>query len=467
MAEKEYDIIFLGAGPAGYQGAIRAAQMGAKVAVVEEREVGGVCLNRGCIPTKTLNASVEILRLLRKARKFGIQSDSINIDFAQVMARKDKVVGLLRGGVEYLFRERAIRLFHGKGRFVSRSSVQVEGEGKTEEFRGKSFIIATGARPVVPPSFPSDSPLIMTSDECLSLSEIPESLLIVGGGAIGVEFASIFAEFGSKVTLVEVMEKLLPGEDKDLSLQLENSFRRRKIKVLTSNKVESIKCDEDKVKVLLAQGEEMTVSRVLVCTGRLPNTEGIGLEEIGVSIFNGWISVNEKMETNIPGVYAGGDVIGSPLLAHVAFAEGIVAAENALGAKRSMDYRAIPRCIFANPELAGAGLTEDEAREKYPVKVSTFPLKSLGMAQALGEWEGLVKMIAHAETDEILGVHIMGHQASSLIAEAALAVQAHLKVKDIEETIHAHPTMPEALLETAQAIHDRAIHIPASLQHKS
>jgi dihydrolipoamide dehydrogenase len=466
MSEKEYDIIFLGAGPAGYQGAIRSAQLGAKVAVVEEREVGGVCLNRGCIPTKALNASVEILRLLRNARKFGIQSDSISIDFAQVMARKDKVVGLLRGGVEYLFRERAIHLFRGRGRFVSRSSVQVEGEGKSEEFRGKSFIIATGARPAVPSFFPSDSPLIMTSDECLSLSEIPESLLIVGGGAVGVEFASIFAELGSKVTLVEMMERLLPTEDRDLSLQLENSFRRRKIKVLTSNKVESIKCDEDKVKVLLAQGEEMTVSRVLVCTGRLPNTEGIGLEEIGVSISNSWISVNERMETSIPGVYAAGDVIGPPLLAHVAFAEGIVAAENALGAKKSMDYRAIPHCIFANPELAAVGLTEDEAREKYPVKVSIFPLKSLGMAQALGEWEGLVKMVAHAETDKVLGVHIVGHHASSIIAEAALAIQAGLKVKDIEDTIHAHPTMPEALLEAAQAIHDRAIHIPGFIQHR-
>jgi dihydrolipoamide dehydrogenase len=441
--------------------------LGARVAVVEEREVGGVCLNRGCIPTKALNASIEVFRLLKNAKKFGMQSDSVGIDFTQVMARKDKVVGLLRGGIEYLFRERGVHLFRGKGRLISKNLIQVELEGRRKEVRGESFIIATGSRPAVPSPFPSDSPLIMTTDECLSLSGIPESILIVGGGAIGVEFASIFTELGSKVTIVEMMDRLLPGEDRDLSLQLERSFKRRKSRVITSHKVEEVMDEGDKVRVILSQGEEVEVSKILVCTGRIPNIEGIGLEGIGVSTSTGWVSVNEKMETNIPGVYAAGDLIGPPLLAHVAFAEGIVAAENALGAKKSMDYRAIPRCIFANPELAGAGLTEDEAREKYPVKVSTFPLKSLGMAQALGEWEGLVKMIAHAETDEILGVHIMGHHASSLIAEAALAIQAGLKVKDIEETIHAHPTMPEALLETAQAIHDRAIHIPTSVQHKS
>jgi len=467
MSEKEYDIIFLGAGPAGYQGAIRSAQLRAKVAVIEEREVGGVCLNRGCIPTKALNASIETLRLLRSSKKFGISSDAVTINFTEMMTRKDKVVSLLRGGVEFLFRERGVDLFKGKGKIINRNSLQVEGNNKIELLKGKALIIATGSRPARPSPFLPDSPFVLDTEDWFNLREVPESLLVAGGGAVGVEFASIFAELGSKVTIVEMMDRLLPGEDRDLSLQLEKSFKRRKIRVITSSKVNDVRDKGGSVSVVLSQGEEVEVSKILVCTGRLPNTKEIGLEEIGVSTSQGWVMVNERMETNVAGVYAAGDITGRFLLAHVAFAEGIVAAENALGAKKSMDYRAIPHCIFANPELAAVGLTEDEAREKYPVKVSTFPLKSLGMAQALGEWEGLVKMIAHAETDEVLGVDIMGHQASSLIAEAALAIQAGLKVKDIEDTIHAHPTMPEALLETAQAIHDRAIHIPTSVQHKS
>jgi dihydrolipoamide dehydrogenase len=466
VTDKEYDIIFLGAGPAGYQGAIRAAQLGAKVAVVEERDVGGVCLNRGCIPTKTLNASVEMLRHVMNAGKFGLHAGSFTIDFQEIIGRRDKVISLLRGGVEFLFRERGVHLIRGKGKIMNRNSIQVEGNNKIELLKGKTLIIATGSRPARPSPFPSNSPFVLDTEDWFNLRDIPDTLLLIGGGAVGVEFASIFAELGSRVTVVEMMERLLPKEDRDLSEQLERSFKRRKIRIITSAKVDALRYERERAKVLLSQGEEIEASRILICIGRLPNTEGIGLEEIGVSCAQHWISVNEKMESSIPGVYAAGDVIGSPLLAHVAFAEGIVAAENALGAKKSMDYRAIPHCIFANPELAAVGLTEDEAREKYPVKVSIFPLKSLGMAQALGEWEGFVKMIAHVETDEVLGVHIMGRQASSLIAEAALAIQAHLKVKDIEETIHAHPTMPEAVRETAQAIHDRAIHIPALIQHK-
>ncbi|MCX5884460.1 MAG: dihydrolipoyl dehydrogenase [Proteobacteria bacterium] len=467
MSEKEYDIIFLGAGPAGYQGAIRAAQLGAKVAVVEERKVGGVCLNKGCIPTKTLNASVEMLRHLRNAGKFGLHAGSFTVDFQEIIGRRDKVISLLRGGVEFLFRERGVHLVRGKGKIISRDSIQVEGNDKIELLKGKALIIATGSRPARPSSFPSNSPFVLDTEDWFNLREVPESLLVVGGGAVGVEFASIFAELGSKVTIVEMMERLLPGEDRDLSAQLERSFKRRKIRIITSAKVDALRYEGERAKVLLSQGEEMEASRILLCTGRIPNIEGIGLEGIGVSTSKGWVSVNERMETNLPGIYAAGDITGGILLAHVAFAEGIVAAENALGAQKSMSYHAVPRCIFANPEIAAVGMTEDEAKGEYPIKVSTFPLKSLGVAQALGEWEGLVKMIAHAETDEVLGVHIAGHQASALIAEAALAIQAGLKVKEIEETIHAHPTMPEALLETAQAIHDRAIHIPTSVQHKS
>jgi dihydrolipoamide dehydrogenase len=466
MSEKEYDIIFLGAGPAGYQGAIRAAQLGAKVAVVEEREVGGVCLNRGCIPTKTLNASIEMLRHLKNAGKFGLRADSITVDFQEIIGRRDKVISLLRGGVEFLFRERGVHLVRDKGKIMNRNSIQVKGNDKIELLKGKALIIATGSRPARPSSFPSNSPFVLDTEDWLNIHEIPESLLIVGGGAVGVEFASIFAELGSKVTIVEMMERLLPEEDRDLSTQIERSFKRRKIRVITSSKVDDVRDKGGSVSVVLSQGEEVEVSKILVCTGRLPNTKEIGLEEIGVFTSQGWVMVNERMETNLPGIYAAGDVTGKFLLAHVAFAEGIVAAENALGAKKSMSYHAVPRCIFANPEIAAVGMNEDEAKGKYPIKVSTFPLKSLGMAQALGEWEGLVKMIAHGETDEVLGVHIVGHQASSLIAEAALAIQAGLKVKDIEETIHAHPTMPEALLETAQAIHDRAIHIPQLVQHR-
>jgi dihydrolipoamide dehydrogenase len=458
MREK-YDIAFLGGGPAGYQGAIRAAQLGARAAVIEEQYVGGVCLNWGCIPTKTVRASAEAGRALRRAREYGFKPVEAVPDIAAIIARKQRVVAGLRRGIEGLFRAHRIELVEGRGRLLGTGGIEVQRDGETNLVQAGKVVVCTGSRPASLPMFPR-SPRIFLADQMLDISYLPAQLLVVGGGAVGVEMAAIFNELGSQVTLIEALDHILPYEDRESAAYLLTVLKRRKVTVQCSTTVESVHETAEGLVVQLSDGAQLKPDTILLGVGRRFNSEGIGLEELDVAMDRGRIVVDEHLRTNIPDLYAAGDVIGGWLLAHVAFAEGICAAEHALGRGSTMDYRVVPRCVFTFPEYAAVGISEEEARARYPLQVGRFPLKSLGMAQAMGEFEGLVKIIAHKETDQILGAHIIGPHAADLIAEVALAMHAGLPARTIMETIHTHPTLSEALLEVAQMLHGQAIHVP-------
>ncbi len=454
-----YDIAFLGGGPAGYQGAIRAAQLGAKVAVVEEEFLGGVCLNRGCIPTKTVRASAEAARTMRRAREYGFQPVEASPDIQAIIARKERVVSGLRASIGRLFQAHHIALVEGRGRLMAANKIEVERNGQLELVEAAKVVIATGSRPARLPLFPQ-SPRVFLADEILTIDYLPQHLLVVGGGAVGVEMAAIFRELGSRVTLVEVMERLLPYDDREMAEYLAGVLKRRKITVKCGVQVCSVQEEAENFTSRLDDRTELAPDTILLATGRRFNTEGLGLEELGVQLEKGRILVDDHMMTNVPGIYAAGDVIGGWLLAHVAFAEGICAAEHALGLGSKMDYGVVPRCTFTIPEYAAVGISETEAEAQCPIKVARFHFKSLGMGQCLGELEGLVKIIAHKETDHILGAHIIGPHAADLIHELALAMRGGLPSRVIMETIYAHPTLSEAVLEVAQALHGRAIHLP-------
>ena len=456
---EHFDIAFLGGGPAGYQGAIRAAQLGAKVAVVEEGFLGGVCLNRGCIPTKTVRASAEVARSMRRAREYGFQPVEANPDIKAIIARKERVVTGLRRSIAGLFQARRIDLLEGRGRLLSPTRIEVEKDGQSSLVEAAKVVIATGSRPARLPMFPQSSRVFL-ADEILNLDYLPMHLLVVGGGAVGVEMTAIFRELSSQVTLVEVMDRLLPYDDAEMAEYLAGVLKRRKITVKCGVQVCSVEEGVDNFTSRLDDRTDLAPDTILLATGRRFNTEGLGLEELGVNLDKGRIMVDEHLMTNIPGLYAAGDVIGGWLLAHVAFAEGICAAEHALGLGSRMDYNVVPRCTFTLPEYAAVGVSEAEAEAQYPIKVARFPFKSLGMGQCLGELEGLVKIIAHAQTDQILGAHIIGPHAADMIHEIAVAMRGGLPSRVIMETIHAHPTLSEAVLEVAQALHGQAIHMP-------
>ena len=454
-----FDLVFLGGGPAGYQGAIRAAQLGAKVAVVEEKFLGGVCLNWGCIPTKTVRASAEAGRTLRRAKEFGFQPVEARPDLAAIIARKDRVVNALRSSIGRLFQAHQIALLEGRGRLTTTGGIVVEHDHHETLVNTNKIVIATGSRPARLEMFPNH-PSIFLADDALNLNSLPKQLLVVGGGSVGVEMAAIFRELGVEVTLVEALERLLPNEDAEMADYLQGVLRRRKVKILCSARITAFSEVNGQFKAVLADGTEMNPDATILAVGRKPNTEGLGLAETGVEAIHGRIAVNSHMQTNRPGVYAAGDVVGRWMLAHVAFAEGICAAEHALGRDSTMDYSVVPRCVFTIPEYAAVGVSEAEAQNQQPVRVARFPFKSLGMGQASGELEGLVKIIVHAQTDRILGAHIVGPHAAEMIAEIALAMRAGLPSRVIMETIHSHPTFSEAVLEVAQALHGQAIHQP-------
>jgi dihydrolipoyl dehydrogenase len=456
MREK-YDIAFLGGGPAGYQGAIRAAQLGAKVAVIEERFVGGVCLNWGCIPTKAVRASAEAGRTLRRAREYGFMAVEAVPDIAAIIARKQRVIKALRGSIEQLFLARKIELIEGRGAFVGPGKIEVRKPGESALIEASKVIIATGSRPGGLPVIPQ-SPKVFLADEMLDISYLPKLLLVIGGGAVGVEMAAIFRELGSEIILVEALDHILPFDDRETAESLLTILQRRKIKVCCGTTVESVAERGEGFSVRLSNGTEFTPDTILQAVGRRFNTEGIGLEQLGIEMERGRILVDKHLQTNVPGHYAAGDVIGGWLLAHVAFAEGICAAEHALGLGSWMDYWVVPRCVFSIPEYAAVGISEEEAREKYSIKVARFPFKSLGMAQAIGELEGQVKIIADTETDTILGAHIIGPHGADLISEIALAMKGDSPARLVMDTIHTHPTLSEAVLEAAQALYGQAIH---------
>ena len=445
----EKDIVIIGGGPGGYVAAIHAAHLGAKVAVVEKDKLGGTCLNRGCIPTKALTRSVEVLLEARRANDFGIEVNNIKINFPKIMARKSNVVSQLVSGVEQLVKANKISIYRGTGRILSPRLVKVN----DEEIATKKLIIATGSELTLLPIPGKDLPGVLTTDDILELIELPESLVVIGGSYVGVEFASIFNVLGTKVTIVKRRPLRLEPIDEEIGRRFAQTLPRQGIEVKIGAAVKAIKRNGAVLRVVwdTPEGEQGVEGQmVLMATGRAPYTEGLGLSQLGIKMDGRAIVVNEHLETNIKDVYAIGDALGKSMLAHVASYEGEVAAENALAHPRQADYQAVPSCIFAQPEIAGVGITEKEANDGgIPYKVSKFPFLACGRAVAMGETTGMVKMICHADNDRVLGMHIMGPHASELIAEGVLAMQVGATAEDIAHTIHAHPTLPEAVRETA------------------
>jgi dihydrolipoamide dehydrogenase len=458
-------LAIIGAGPGGYVAAIRAAQKGAQVTVIEEAEVGGTCLNWGCIPTKTLIASAEALERTRNAADFGIQvSGDVSYNLAKIRERKDKVVATQVKGICGLFKSWGINLVEGRGSLLSPDMVRVVRKDGTEtDVKSDKVIIATGSRPAKLPGFPFDGENVITSNEAIQLTSIPKSLLIVGAGVIGSEFAFIYRSFGAEVTMVEMMAHAISTEDEEMSGILERELKKAKIKLVTNVKVDKVeKGPEGMMVSKLSNSTEVRTERILVSIGRSMNSEDLGLDNVGVVIGKrGEITVNEKMETNVPGIYAIGDVTGNIMLAHVASQQGLVAAANALGGDSRMDYTVVPAGIFTIPEIGSVGLREQQVIEKgIKYRVGRFQFRGLGKAHAMGEITGMAKIIADEATDKVIGVHIYGAHATDLIHEGALAMKMGATARQLGEMIHAHPTLSEALMEAAEDVHGQAIHVP-------
>jgi dihydrolipoamide dehydrogenase len=469
----EYDLIVIGAGTGGYVAAIRGAQLGLKVAVVEKQKaLGGTCLLVGCIPTKALLEHAHALKIVRQAREWGVTigDAAVGIDMAQVHARKDRIVGGLTKGVEYLFKKNKIDWIRGTARLTGGGGVDVfEGDAQTLRAR-KEIIVATGSAPRSVPGVEIDRTRIITSDEAVHLREVPKSIAIMGSGAVGVEFASIFRRFGSEVTILELLPRLVPVEDEAVSAELAKSFRKQGITCHTGARVTTAKASGDGVDIeaQLADGTSarLRADYLLVATGRGPVTTGLDAERVGLHLEQGYIKVDAQYRTAVPGISAVGDVItlgvpGHPQLAHVSSAEGVVAAERIAGqATRPLNYDHVPGCTYCDPEIGSVGLTEREAVERgFDVLVGTFPFGVLGRAKMAGETDGFVKIVAEKKNDEILGVHMIGLRSTELVAEATLALRLESTVEELIRTIHAHPTMAEAVGEAAHAVHGAAIHM--------
>jgi dihydrolipoamide dehydrogenase len=464
--EKVYDVVVIGAGPGGYVAAIRAAQLGKRTAIVEREHLGGVCLNWGCIPTKALLRNAEVINLLQRGRDFGFSVENVQIDYAAAVNRSRQVSARLVKGVGSLMKKNNIDVYEAEGRLIAPNRVAVGSEGEVLE--ASSIILATGATSRSVPSLEIDGKRIITSRHALARTECPDSIIIVGAGAIGVEFAHVFNSYGAKVTVVEMLPRVLPLEDEEVSTTLQRSLKRSKIDVLTSTRTESAVADENGVAVTvknLETEEEKTLTAdvVLVAIGVRPNSEGLGLEDAGVEVTrHGFVPVDGFMRTNVPGVYAIGDLTGKLLLAHVASAQGIVAAEHISGhaTQPIEDYAGMPRCTYCQPQVASLGLTEAQAIEQgHEVKVGKFPFMANGKALGLAEREGFVKILADASSGEILGAHMIGPEVTELLPEIALARKLEATAEEIARTVHAHPTLSEALMEAAHGVEGLPIHI--------
>ena len=454
-----YDVGIIGGGPGGYVAAIRAAQLGGTVCLIERGEWGGTCLNRGCIPTKTLFSIAHLAEQVQNTPALNAQGTTV--DYSQTLIHKTEVIQKLKGGISQLLKANKIRTLNGNASLEDRNTITVrKADGTTEQVNVKNVIIATGSEPAEPPIFEIDETNVLTTTGILNLTELPESLIIVGGGVSGCEFASIFNTFGCSVTVLELLPTILATEDIQVVRHIRLFMKRKGISIHTGAKLTSVNKSDAGVTAVLESGENLTAQKMLVSIGRRYNTEGIGLEKVGVRTENGKIVVNEQMQTNIPGIYAVGDVASRYLLAHVASAEGKVAAQNCLGETTEMDYQVIPWCVFTLPEIGHAGMTETEATDEgYEVKVGKFPYAASGMALGMGEADGFVKTITDADSGDILGVHIVGVHASTLIHEAAVAIRLGANAKDVVHTVHAHPTLSEMVMESAEAAYDRAVHV--------
>jgi len=461
---ERFDLAVMGGGPGGYVAAIRASQLGLGVALIERGELGGTCTNRGCIPTKALLRSAELYRLARAGEEFGIRAEGLRFDLKAAVARKDRIVSRLAKGIELLLKANGVEVLRGEGRLRAGGVVEVRGE-RALEVRFEKLIVATGSSPLLLPVPGARSPGVITSDEALGLDEVPKSLVVIGGGAVGLEFASLFNDLGSEVAVLEMMPQILPGEDPEAAEALAKALGRRGVAIETGSRVSSIEDGPGGLKLVRAirNGEQRSFEGqlVLMAAGRAPNTKGLGLEEAGVELDpKGRISVDERMETNVPGIFAVGDAVGRQMLAHSAMAEGLIAAENAAGFSSRMDYGAVPRCVYAEPEVASVGLSEAQAKEAHgDVIVGRFPMLASGRALTLGEREGFVKLVADAEYKAILGAQIVGPNASELIHEIAVAMRSECALECLADVIHAHPTLAEAVKEAALQGLGRALHM--------
>jgi len=467
-----YDVVVIGSGTGGYVAAIRAAQLGLKTAVVERAPVlGGTCLNWGCIPTKALLEHAHALKVAQDWKEWGltIGQAAVGIDMNQVQARKDKIVKGLTSGIEFLFKKNKIDWIKGSGRLAGKGTVEITDGDQQSLAVNKEIVVATGSQPRSVPGIVIDRQRIITSDEAINLKTIPKSIVILGSGAVGVEFASIFRRFGSEVTVIELLPRIVPVEDEAVSTELERSFRKQGIKVLTGTKVTSATSGAAGVDIeaQLADGKSGKISAeyLLVATGRGPVTSGLGAEEAGLVLERGYIKVDAEYRTSVPGISAIGDVItfdkpGHPQLAHLSSAEGVVLAERIAGHEfRPINYDHVPGCTYCDPEIGSVGLTEAEANQRgFDVRVGTFKFGVLGRARIAGETEGFVKIVAEKKYDEVLGVHMIGPRSTELVAEATLALRLECTVEELIRTIHAHPTMAEAVGEAAHATHGAAIH---------
>ena len=475
-----FDVVVIGSGTGGYVAAIRAAQLGLTVGVVERQPVlGGTCLNWGCIPTKALLEHAHALKIAQEAAEWGISfgkgDAKPSIDLARVHQRKAKIVTGLTKGVEFLFKKNKIEWIKGSGRLAGNGTVEISGDAGARALTAREIIVATGSAPRSVPGIELDRKYVITSDEAINLEDVPKSMAIMGSGAVGVEFASIFRRFGAEVTIVELLPRLVPNEDEAVSAELAKAFRKRGMTVHTSAKVTSAKVKNGRVTIEMQSAENagasaalkpLTVDKLLVATGRGPVTDGLGAAEAGLTLDRGYVKVDNLFRTGVAGISAIGDVItmgtgAHAQLAHLSSAEGIVLAERLAGQEvRPLNYDQVPGCTYCDPEIGSIGLTEHEAVARgFDVRVGTFPFGVLGRAKIAGETEGFVKIVAEKKYDEVLGVHMIGPRATELVAEAAVALRLEATVEELIRTIHAHPTMSEAVGEAAHAAHGAAIHV--------
>jgi len=462
----DYDVLVIGSGPGGYVAAIRASQLGMKAAVVEKENVGGICLNWGCIPTKSLLKSVQAYEYAKHAADYGVTiGGEVKADFPAMVKRSRDVAGGMSKGVQFLFKKNKIETISGFGKLAGKNTVEVtDDSGKKKTYKAKHIIIATGARSRELPNLKIDGEKIIGYRKAMSLDKQPKSMVVVGSGAIGSEFAYFYQSIGTDVTLVEFMPTLVPNEDEEVAKQLERSFKKMKMKVMTSSTVEKVDTSGKKCKVTIKtkKGEEtVEADIVLSAVGITPNTENIGLEELGVKTEKGRVKVDEFYRTNVEGVYAIGDILEGPALAHVASAEGIVCVEKIAGKKpEPIDYNNIPGCTYTSPEVSSVGLTEAKAKEAgYEIKVGKFPYSASGKASAAGQKEGFVKLIFDAKYGELLGAHMIGGNVTEMIAEMVVAKKLEITGHELIKSIHPHPTMSEAVMEAAAAAYDEVIHI--------
>ncbi len=460
---ENYDVIVLGAGPGGYVAAIRAAQLGQKVAIVEKQYMGGVCLNIGCIPTKALIKNAEVAHTLQhRAREFGFSFDNLKLDYGVAFKRSRQVSNRLVKGVGFLMRKNNIDVFEGTGQLTDRQSIQVTlNDGGEKKLTASNIIIATGARPRTLPGIEFDGERIISYVEGITADTLPEKVIIIGGGAIGVEFAYVWSNYGVDVTILEMLPHLLPNEEPEISTVLEKAYKKLKINFHTGTRVEALEKTDQGVKVALQDGSSIEADQVMLAINFQPNVENLGLDAAGVELDSyGNVAIDEYMRTNVPNIYAIGDVATNYRLAHIASAMGIVAAESIAGHDTvTLDYKMMPRCTYSVPQVASFGYTESQAKEAgYEIKVGQFPFQANGKALGLGERDGFVKIVADAKYGEILGAHMVGPDVTELLPELTLAHNAELTAEEISRNVHAHPTLSEALMEAAHAVEGEPIH---------